>query len=255
MSAADLSVAMLKNSLEANGLATYGTKEEMLQRLLAGGGKKKPGPKPKGDVPKKKKPTSALKPPSAVDSEEAAFMLAERPRVVSMGITDFAEQTAELKRRWAQVKKSKAKTSAKPAAAVPGSIIKLPSQLDATQAASCGLTLVGTEPGPAGMQFVYAPASAKKETTVSGAKRKMPEVAAMPADEDEEEDDDDDDDDEMQWACDVAAMRLVKKAKKEHLAALCGDFGVPVSGTKQELAELLAEQMHYETDDEEDDEE
>ena len=44
-------------------------------------------------------------------------------------------------------------------------------------------------------------------------------------------------------------MRLVKKAKKEHIALLCGDFGVPVSGTKQELAENLAEQLHYETDD------
>ena len=55
----------------------------------------------------------------------------------------------------------------------------------------------------------------------------------------------------MKWACDVSIMRLVKKAKKEHIAALCSDFGVSVSGTKQELAESLAEQLHYETDDEE----
>ena len=39
----DLSVAMFKMSLEANGLPTYGMKEEMLQRLLASGGKTKPG--------------------------------------------------------------------------------------------------------------------------------------------------------------------------------------------------------------------
>ena len=46
-----------------------------------------------------------------------------------------------------------------------------------------------------------------------------------------------------------------KKAKKDNIAALCGDFGVPVSGTKQELAKDLAQQLHYETEDEEEEEE
>ena len=56
MSASEMSVETLKKSLAANGLAQYGTKEQMLHRLLTGGTeKKKPGPKPKGDVPKKKK--------------------------------------------------------------------------------------------------------------------------------------------------------------------------------------------------------
>ena len=62
---------------------------------------------------------------------------------------------------------------------------------------------------------------------------------------------DDDSDDDMDGACDVAVMRLMKKAKKEHIAALCSDFGVSASGTKRELAEDLAEQLHYETDDDE----
>ena len=59
----------------------------------------------------------------------------------------------------------------------------------------------------------------------------------------------------MEWACDVSVKRLIKKAKKEHIAALCGDFGVSVSGTKQELAENLAEQLHYETDESGDEDE
>ena len=56
----DLSVVMLKKSLAANGLPQYGTKEQMLARLLGGGEKKKPGPKPNGDgtLPKKRKATS-----------------------------------------------------------------------------------------------------------------------------------------------------------------------------------------------------
>ena len=88
MSAAYLSVAMLKKSLEANGLASYGTKEEMLQRLLAGGTKKKPGRKSKMDVSKEvpKKAKSALIKPLPADSEEAAFVLSERPRVAAAGI-------------------------------------------------------------------------------------------------------------------------------------------------------------------------
>ena len=54
MSASEMSVETLKKSLAANGLAQDGTKEQMLHRLLTGGTeKKKPGPKPKGDVPKK----------------------------------------------------------------------------------------------------------------------------------------------------------------------------------------------------------
>jgi len=59
----------------------------------------------------------------------------------------------------------------------------------------------------------------------------------------------------MKWPCEVSVARLLKKAKKEHIAALCGDFGVAVSGTKQELAESLSTQLHYETDEEEEEEE
>ena len=73
--------------------------------------------------------------------------------------------------------------------------------------------------------------------------------------EEEEEEDDDDDDDNMTWACEVAAMRLLKKCKKETLIMLCNDFGIPTSGNKEKLAEEAAEQLHYETDDESDDDE
>jgi hypothetical protein len=71
----DLSVVMLKKSLAANGLPQYGTKEQMLARLLGGGEKKKPGPKPNGDgtLPKKRKATSTSK------AKPAALL--RRPRV------------------------------------------------------------------------------------------------------------------------------------------------------------------------------
>ena len=48
-------------------------------------------------------------------------------------------------------------------------------------------------------------------------------------------------------------MRLLKKAKKEHLIPLLEDFGVPTKGSKEKLSTLLAEQLHYETDSGEED--
>ena len=46
----------------------------------------------------------------------------------------------------------------------------------------------------------------------------------------------------------ITTMRLLKKAKKEHLIPLLEDFGVPTKGSKEELCTLLSEQVHYETD-------
>ena len=54
----------------------------------------------------------------------------------------------------------------------------------------------------------------------------------------------------MKWTCQITTMRLLKKAKKEHLIPLLEDFGVPTKGSKEELSTLLAEQLHYETDNE-----
>ena len=62
------------------------------------------------------------------------------------------------------------------------------------------------------------------------------------------------DEPDMKWACEITAMRLLKKAKKEHLIPLLEDFGVPTKGSKEELCTLLSEQVHYETDSGDDDE-
>ena len=48
-------------------------------------------------------------------------------------------------------------------------------------------------------------------------------------------------------------MRLANKCKKETLIMLCSDFGIPTSGSKEKLAEEASEQLHYETDDSDDD--
>ena len=86
-------------------------------------------------------------------------------------------------------------------------------------------------------------ASAEKaamKVALSSKKRKADEEEEQPAEEEDEPD--------MKWACEISAMRLMKKAKKEHLIPLLEDFGVPTKGSKEELSTLLAEQLRYETD-------
>ena len=50
--------------------------------------------------------------------------------------------------------------------------------------------------------------------------------------EEEEQPAEDEDEPDMKWACEITAMRLLKKAKKEHLIPRLEDFGVPTKGSK-----------------------
>ena len=60
-------------------------------------------------------------------------------------------------------------------------------------------------------------------------------------------------DETMEYACEVTSARLLKKIKRPRMMELCNDFGVPCTGTKSELADCIAEQLHYETDTDNDD--
>ena len=82
--------------------------------------------------------------------------------------------------------------------------------------------------------------------TPSGKRKKEEEPTKIAAAADGDEEDEPD----MEWACKISEARLIKKVKREHIIPLLDDFGVPCKGSKQELALVLAEQLHYETDDE-----
>ncbi len=239
---------VLKKSLAANGLPDWGSRQEMYDRLMSSGEKKKPGPKPKVPDAKKAK-TSPM-----FDQAELAFYASERKHLVAQGITGTAAQNAELKRRYALVKQSKVKPSPKqtsPPKQTSGAPIKLPTLLSAGQLATANLTLQGVENGAAGeIMYVYAhnaaatPSSAEAKKT---AKRSAPE-----SDEEEDEDDDDEEEDEEMAACEsVVVMRLMKH-DKEWLSAGCVAHGESGTGSKKTLAERLAEQLCNETDDEDD---
>ena len=97
---------------------------------------------------------------------------------------------------------------------------------------------------------VNAPAAAatpEKHSRVNGKRKSVCALASLSADDEMTD---------VLSAFDAhVVMRLLKKAKKEHIAALCGDFGVRISGNKQNLAQDLAQQLHYETDDTQDEDE
>ena len=139
--------------------------------------------------------------------------------------------------------------------------VRLPKKLDASQAALSTLSFVGTETTPGGTLFVYEPTvttALPMERARESAEKTLPgdtatELPAKPLPQPNDAADDDDDD--MQVAVDVTVTRLMKKCEKNQIAALCADFGISVSGTKEDLAMRLAEQLLYETDDDEDEDE
>ena len=88
-----LPVKVLKQMLEANNAATYGTRAQLVERLESGQqGKKKPGPKGKPDQ------SVATKKPNV--KEQIEFYRKERPRLVAQGMMDKKKQDEKLKRRW-----------------------------------------------------------------------------------------------------------------------------------------------------------
>eukprot|EP00966_Prymnesium_polylepis_P136212 3147501-Prymnesium_polylepis.2 len=242
---------VLKKSLAANGLPDWGSRQEMYDRLMSSGEKKKPGPKPKVPDAKKAK-TSPM-----IDQAELAFYASERKHLVAQGITGTAAQNAELKRRYALVKQSKVKPSPKqtsPPKQMSGTPIKLPTLLSAGQLATANLTLQGVENGAAGeIMYVYAHNAPVSATPSSAEAKKIAKRSAPESDEEDEEDDDEEEDEDMA-ACESVVVMCLMKHDKEWLSAGCVAHGESGSGSKKTLAERLAEQLCNETDHDDDDE-
>ena len=236
-------------ALKANNLPTYGTKAMKWARLKSGEtGKKKPGRKPKASTDS--------------SSKFDAFSKAQMPGLVAMGIVDEDDQTTEIKRRWTAMMTAQSKTAktAVPSDASTPSTIKLEKPLDVEQLKATGLTLVKTDTTGGKVLFIYKSSAVKDKKVAkvdsadgtSALKSKTAGIKRKKAEEEEEEEDDDDDDDDgdLDWACEVSKERLLKKCRKETLQSMCSDFGVPTSGSKEQLADILSEQLHAETDDE-----
>ena len=259
--------ATLKQLLEERNLPTYGSRQQMNDRLVA--------------VNKKPMPTIVKKPIAkhmktpkvsdcTFDPDEVKFFQEERPRLILQGMTDTALQNQELKRRYKQMQtlKKKCTTSTTTTKTVPDTnIIESRTVLSKAHLKQHGLELSYVKPDATGTFAYYykktAPKAKAPDAKVPNANpRKSKQAsrkalakkakAARKARKAHASDDDDDeiDDETMEKCTDFVSGRLMKKCSKPQLKDLCKTFGVETSGSKQDLADLVAEQMTDETDSE-----
>ena len=239
---------ILKTSLEALGLPTWGSRQKMFERLTGAADAKKPAP-----TIKKKACATSLWPQdchvskttsaSTFDAAELKFFAEERPRLIAQGITDPVRQNAELQRRYKEIQALKNGTSTK--ATVPkASIIPSATPFSAAQMKQLGVTLLSVAPDSSGtVMYNY--------TKTPPAKTAKAPAAAAKANDGEESDGDSDGDSAMDECEDIVIDRLMK-LPKELLKDICKAYGVETSGSKQDLAELAAEQLTNETGDDSD---
>jgi len=98
-------------------------------------------------------------------------------------------------------------------------------------------------PAPSSSKPDASPAKKSGAKAVSGSKRKVDQVI-KPEPEPVAPESKSDDEPDMEWACKISVMRLLKKVKRENMIPLCKDFGVPSKGSIEQIAEILATQLH-----------
>ena len=250
---------VLITSLKANNLPSYGNKKEMYDRLMNPEKRQKPGPKPGSkrvvqpkQVPHKQKTTAQQGTPA--DAAEKAFFAEEHQRLIDAGMTDTKEIQKEVMRRWNVHKKSKTSASSP-------QVVRESTLLDKGQLAARNLKLQSIDSSSGKPVYLYVPvksAAAKPSTAkpMQTAAKSSPLKRAREdeEDEDDEEDDDeeDDDDENISWASQVCTGRMIDKLSKGTLVTIAKECGANHSGSKRELAEICAEQLLNETDDEDD---
>jgi hypothetical protein len=214
----ELPIKVLKNMLETNGAATYGTRDQLVKRIESGQqGKKKPGPKGK----------NVANVVSNVKSK-IEFFKTQRPRLVEAGMKDKKKQDEELERRWQKKQSSPTKT-----------IVKEPKRKVDNVADNSGKAKVDSH--------TKAKANSKK------ANSKKTED-----DEDDEDDDEQADDNEAEFWEEHVADRMKKKLSRSTMVAIMKDMDPEekISGrSREDLADFAAHQFINESDDEGDDEE
>ena len=246
---------VLKKSLAKNGLPVTGTKAEMLGRLLSGTTDKRKSPK-----------KAALDAPTDSDLETSEeyvqFASAERQNLEASGITSEEDIEEEISRRWKVLQSLKPVPKAEDKSSS-SDVKMLPILLDDKQLAALDYIYIGptktgehmygvkkSAPAPASSSSKPDASPAKKSMpkAVSGSKRKAEVVKPEPEEAVAPEAKTSDDEPDMEWACKISLMRLLKKVKRENMILLCKDFGVPSKGSSEQIAESLSVQLHYETD-------
>ena len=264
-----MSISALKEKLEARGAATYGNREQLVERIKSGQkGKIKPGPKPSKTIAKKSATSTKAKQTDKVAKEKVAKKKVAKEKVVKKPVK-VAKKPANVAKKPAKV----AKTSAE--VAKTSGEVRLAAPLTDQQEAQLNLSLVRIDPvGIDVFVYVYAKNSTvvkpaaqavnpvqslsnpAKRLRTQASSRKSSGTVRADSDSEEEEDSDSEEDEEMADCEDLIVKRLMKH-RPALLVQMLKDHGVPehaIKGaTHEELAEMVAEQETNETDDDDED--
>ena len=262
-----MSISALKSKLEARGAATYGNREQLVERIKSGQkGKIKPGPKPSKTITKKsaKADTSTkAKKTDKVAKKKVAKKEVAKEKVAKEKVAKKPANVAKKPAKVAKTSAEVAKTSGE---------VRLAAPLTDQQEAQLNLSLVRIDVSPDGIDlFVYStvvkPAAQAvnpvqslsnpaKRLRTQASSRKSSGTVRADSDSEEEEDSDSEEDEEMADCEDLIVKRLMKH-RPALLVQMLKDHGVPehaIKGaTHEELAEMVAEQETNETDDDDED--
>jgi hypothetical protein len=254
----ELPIKVLKNMLETNGAATYGTRDQLVKRIESGQqGKKKPGPKGK----------NVANVVSNVKSK-IEFFKTQRPRLVEAGMKDKKKQDEELERRWQKKQSSPTKTIVKEPKRkvdnVADNLVTLTWQLDPQQLKDLNFKLLRIDNDNSnGLKFVYTKDKANSgkakvdSHTKAKANSKKANSKKTEDDEDDEDDDEQADDNEAEFWEEHVADRMKKKLSRSTMVAIMKDMDPEekISGrSREDLADFAAHQFINESDDEDEDE-
>ncbi len=246
----NLSLDVLRRSCKANGLPTSGNKDDLLNRLMTGQGDQRR----KSAVAARKPALKGTKESVVVDNEDVPpmqFTITTSALLKNAGFDDDEWIAAEVKRRWIQSKKKEVESTE--------ADTELPCLLTEEQQGQLNLVLIDSEPNDSG-KYRYkkipdkSSASKAKIDPSSDDKKRVrsvdvdePPIKKVKKEEEEEETD------YMKWPTKVSTERMMLKNSKTAMIAMLTEYGVEVdpSASKRDVATALAEQMHYETDEEE----
>ena len=156
--------ATLKQLLEERNLPTYGSRQQMNDRLVAVNKKPMPTIAKKPIAKHTKTPTSKVS-DCTFDPDEVRFFQEERPRLILQGMTYTALQNQELKRRYKQMQtlKKKCTTSTTTTKTVPDTnIIESRTVLSKAHLKQHGLEFSYVKPDATGNFAIYYKKTAPK---------------------------------------------------------------------------------------------
>ena len=158
---------------------------------------------------------------------ELNFYRTERPHITAAGITDYDAQCTELKRRWDVIQARKiAPPPAPPPMSLADNEVALDEPINESDLAMMSLVLkriVNEDDSTCKYIYVHAENLDPELPPPPSATNKRHIESALTSDE------------PSKMAKCESSFGLLSRLKKDTLQSICDDFGIPISGNKDEL--------------------